>query len=173
MKMSKIRPLTVLMFGVATHQVGLSQDIGAWHVSLAGDRIYAMTLNDSGNLMGFFCFSDSTKGAWALGTKHTCEAGKSYSVLVGTDIGAIPLNLLCRGPLGNTGLFRQDVSEGESFYALIEDANRVAIAVPMMTDDFRVLRFRLNGAATAVRAVSHACRSSHDRGPTGTKDLTL
>ena len=56
-------------------------------------------MNDSGNVLGQFCYVEDEECLWLLSVDTVCEKGgdDTYPVLVNTDVAAAPLSVYCFG----------------------------------------------------------------------------
>jgi hypothetical protein len=122
---------------------------GAWVVGLLGENegVYAQTTNDSGGVLGEYCYKKEATCVWALANDVKCEQGSKYTVLVNSDAGAVSMEIACL------------VLDGKAFYAfahfdsidgIARNASRVGIAFPMKNGLFQVSRFSLDGASSAL-----------------------
>ena len=94
--------LTVL--GCVTARAEIN--IGHWSVALADDKtyVYASTVNDSGAVLGEYCYFGSKKCIWMLGTDSRCDKGSSYPILANSTAGAVSIKISCTGEV-NPGVF--------------------------------------------------------------------
>ena len=53
---------------------------GAWTVGPMNNGIYAATINDSGGLLGQYCYRDTASCVWLLTNDVDCEDGSRYSM---------------------------------------------------------------------------------------------
>lgn len=162
-----------LFCGLSLGSAQAGETYGSWSVALGDNSefIYAATMNDSGALLGQFCYPDSGKCLWMLGMKTTCETGSEYPVLANTDTGAIQLKITCSGPLSN-GFYLYAFTEFDAVDAAVAGGTRIGFAVPLQTDQFRVVRFLLSGAAAAIARMHEGARRLGS-GRNGTRDQVL
>jgi hypothetical protein len=160
-----------------------AETYGAWSVDVTndGEAIYAATVNDSGNLLGQYCFPAEGNCIWLVGMSSACDEGDKYPVLANADTGASHISVYCSTQLKD-GLYRYVFSEFDEIDAIVKNAMRVGFAVPLQDDRFKVVRFDLNGSNEAIallRAAAEKAKedSSSDRksskNPKTTKDQSL
>ena len=94
----------------------------------------------------------STECVWGLINNNACEIGHTYFALANTDQGAAPLEITCSGQLQENGkaIFAYVFSDWEQLESLIRKGTKLAIAVPMQSDQFTIWRFSLDGMTAAV-----------------------
>jgi hypothetical protein len=156
--------LTLLPFIglLARAAAGAVPDFGDWRVARAADgsTLDAYTINESGSLLGEHCNVAEHSCNWIVITAIRCSGEDEYPVLGNTSSGAVPLQVQCEGATDQEGAqFRYGFTDWQQLEALMQDAARVGIAMPMAEDQFQVLRFSLTGrtaATTAVEAVALA-----------------
>jgi len=115
----------------------------------AKEALYAATVNDSGYLLGQYCFKSHKSCAYLLGMRVACKSGKSYPVLVNSDIGSHVLQIHCFDEI-DSGLYRYAFTNFDEINNIIKDASKIGFAIPMQGDQFKVIRFSLIGANQAV-----------------------
>lgn len=166
--------LTLATVWLSTAQ---AQSFGTWDTGTvdSGDALYATTGNDSGNLLGQYCFPADGSCFWLLGMSTGCKEGDQYPVLSNSDAGSAHLEVLCSTQLDN-GLYRYVFTDFDAIDNIVTKGLRAGFAVPLQGDQFRVVRFDLRGSNRAVAvmksAAARAQRSSPAK-PTGTKDQVM
>lgn len=162
----------VLLASVLCCAPALGAEFGKWVTESTTDNVlYAATTNDSGALLGEFCFPGNGTCVWLIGMETRCNSGDSYTVLANSDAGSAPLKVLCDGQLEN-GSYRYVFGDFEEIDGMVKRATRIGFAVPLQTDEFRVFRFPLQGAKAAIAIMrSRAERKSNPQG--GRKEETL
>lgn len=153
-----------------------AQTFGAWQVALSADltNIYAATKNDSGAVLGEYCFPRKGSCVWALGIPTSCDDGHVYPLLANSDIGSAQIRIQCQGPVDGK-LYSYAFTNFKSIDHLVKRASRVGFAMPLQADRFRVVRFVLNGASAALKTMRIAATKLMDSKPhrkhkTDTKD---
>lgn len=139
------------LFGV---QVG-AQTVGDWTYSIK-EPLYAATINDSGNIFGQWCDLDERSCFYLVAFPTSCEDDDEYPVLINSDSGSLSTTLICRGKLKNRNLYRYVFSDFEKVDQLARNAKRVGVAIPLEGDQFRVIRFSLQGAGVALTVMRAA-----------------
>jgi hypothetical protein len=162
--------IVVLFFHIPFAQ---SQTFGNWFSDTKSrDCLYAATVNDSGNLLGQFCYPGADACIWMLGMQTGCTKGNVYPVLVNSDSGSYTLEIVCDGQLEG-GLYRYAFTNFDLVDDLVNKADRIAFAVPLQQDNFRVIRFDLDGATKAIAFMRAAGEARAKPARSGTRDQTL
>ena len=167
--------LTILGAGVASAQ---SSKFGSWFTETGSDGLlYAATVNDSGALLGQFCFPAEGSCLWLLGMITACDKGDEYLVLANSDVGAAQLKVLCDEKL-ESGLYRYVFTDFDTVDDIVKKGARVGFAVPLKADQFRIVRFDLSGATTAItmmRSIAEKKTKPSQKTPSvrGTRDQLL
>jgi hypothetical protein len=145
---------------------------GKWHVEAADGRIYASTVNDSGHVIGQYCYPKDGKCYWLLGITTKCEKGEKYPILVNSDAGAESVEIYCFGELKSApGRYQFAFTNFDRANHLVTQSKRIGIAIPLAGDQFRVIRFDVGDAAAAVGAMRDAADTI--RPVRGTRDEKL
>ncbi|MCM0082453.1 hypothetical protein L4X63_12715 [Geomonas sp. Red32] len=151
----------------------LAQEFGNWAVDAKSEKfLYAATVNESGALLGQFCFVEGGSCVWLIGMDTGCNKGDEYTVLANSDAGSSAMQVLCDGQLDN-GMYRYGFSDFESIDTLLKTATRVGFAVPLQSDQFKVFRFKLEGAKPAISVMRALAEKRMKNSETGTKDDTI
>lgn len=157
------------MASVALGAAAEDRRVGDWSVGvLKGNAgAYAATVNDSGGLLGQYCYREQGACVWLVANDAACEAGNRYRVLVNSDSGAASLEVLCVNLEGKT---RFAFTDFEAIDAIVRNARRLGLAFPMENGHFQITRFSLDGAARAVaimREVAEAMTARRSNATTG------
>lgn len=155
-----------------------AQDFGKWTVVTDDPTMmYAVTFNDSGALFGQYCYPDQGSCLWLISVTTSCEKDHKYPVLANSDGGAVPLTLQCQGPIGGKGedaKFAYVFTDFDAVSNLVKSATRIGFAVPLQADQFKVVRFEVDGSAPALSAMRSKASAAMDQGKAkNTKDQTL
>jgi hypothetical protein len=136
-----------LLAGGSAHAT--EKRFGDWTVGvISGDAgLYAATENDSGGMLGKYCYAEQAACLWLLVTDIKCDDGSRYPVLVNTDQGAASTDIVCKL---FKGLPRYMFANFDEIDTLVNGATRVGIAFPMKNGLFQVSRFSMVGSARAV-----------------------
>jgi len=156
----------------------MGQTFGSWTVDAKSfargksDNVYAITINDSDAGFGQFCYPDSGSCIWILVNKTGCKDDSKYPVLASAPIGgAIALEVLCGGKFSD--YFRYVFTDFDAVNELVKGGGRIGIVFPLASGEFRVTRFDLNGATTAVSNMRSQAENLAQQAKTGTKDTKL
>lgn len=143
-----------LLSVLAVNTAHAGKVFGEWSVDLTNDRAYlfAATANDSGAVFGQYCQLEESTCYWVLGIATSCERGNSYPVLANTQGSAAPLTVICDGQL-SSGLYRYVFKPFDTVDGLLLNMPRIGFAFPLTGDQFRVVRFSLDGAHRAVNTL--------------------
>jgi hypothetical protein len=135
--------------------------------------VYAATVNDSGHVLGQYCYSEGTC-LWLLGLRTRCSENEKYPALVNADAGAQSIEIYCAGELpGTPGLYTYAFTEFDKVTEFVTKSNRVGIAIPLQSDEFRVIRFDLNGASAAIASMQKVAAQKTRPARQGTRDQKL
>jgi hypothetical protein len=163
-----VRKLTFLFaliwLAVAPHAT-YAQVFGNWAADLEDTEfVSAVTANDNGHMLGQFCSLADNTCYWVLRLSTQCEENHRYPVLANSDAGAASLEVLCTGAV-DSGDYAYVFTDFEQVEKLIRDSKtRVAFALPMDEDQFRVIRFDLRGAEPAISKMRETAQK-HSRRP--------
>ncbi len=155
-----------------------AQDFGKWTV-VTDDKtmMYAIVFNDSGALFGQYCYPEKGSCLWLISASTSCEKDHKYPVLANSDGGAVPLTLQCQGSIGGKGTeakYAYVFTDFDEVSNLVKNATRIGFAVPLQADQFKVVRFEVDGSAEAITAMRNkASATTDEKKSKNTKDLTL
>jgi hypothetical protein len=170
----------ILMFAsvcLANKTFAESIAYGSWFVDVgeSGGFIYAATVNDSGNFFGQYCYPRDSSCMWFLGMNIICKEGEKYPVLINSDDGASQLEVLCTGIINKT-IYRYAFTNFDAVDNIVKRGLRVGFAFPLQSDQFKIVRFNLDGSSHAVTVMrelaSEAIPSNvpPPKSATGTRD---
>src|SRR5438128_3234075 len=152
---------------------GQAQPFGRWFAETnKSEFLYALSINDSGNVLGQFCYPGEGSCVWLIGFKTRCQKGDNYPVLANSDAGSLHLEVLCDGQL-ESGLFRYVFTSFDQVDNIVRQGTRVGFAVPLQKDEFQVVRFDLTGATSALSAMRAAAEKRTQPVKRGTRDERL
>jgi len=164
---------TITVMGFASIAIAEDKQFGEWFTGqqLTGQGGFAATINDSGHILGQYCYPELSSCVYLLGIRTRCEKDSKYPVLVNSDKGSKTLELLCNGPL-ESGRYQYVFTSFDEIHKIVMEAYRVGFAFPLQSDDFIVVRFSLLGSNEAVAAMR---ADSANRMPVrrGTRDQRL
>ena len=164
----------ILLASAAAYSVSAqAENFGAWFTGETNDGnfVFAATVNDSGNLLGQYCSPKTGNCLWMLGISTACKLDDKYPILANSDIGAEHLSIHCDKQYED-GLFRYVFSKFDSIDGIIKGGLRVGFALPLQSDNFRVIRFDLSGANRAIKFM-HSNGTKTTPKTKGTKDQYL
>jgi hypothetical protein len=152
-----------------------TQTFGTWKVS-ADKSAYAWagTIDDSGHVFGQFCdFSDGSC-RWVVGLGTACRQGERYPVLVNSNEGSEGMEVYCHGELAGTpGTYTYAFTDFDEVTSHMTKGGRIGIAIPLNGDQFRVVRFDLTGAPTAIASMRALAASKTRATRPGTREERL
>lgn len=138
---------------------------------------YMATVNDSDGMMGRWCDGETEKCFWLMAIRLRCDVGAEFPALLSSSAGATATRLVCGGPyaIGRLTYHRLIITDFELMNRLAAEGNgRIGIVIATDAGDFRVNRFSLRGAQTALSRMEHAeseyVRAKQQR---STRDRTL
>lgn len=133
-----------------------------WEASTdrAGSCWSAATVNGSQEVFGQWCYADKGSCFWLIGMSTPCSEGKTYPVLVNSDVGAVQLEVQCLGKLQVTGAYELAFTKFDDIDQIARKASRVGFAIPLQTNQVRVVRFSLSGAVRALTVMREAASSA-------------
>lgn len=117
------------------------------------DVVFALTLNDTGNIFGKFCFKENSSCVYLLGMRIACKSGNQYPVLVNSDVGSYSLSVYCFDEV-KKGLFRYGFTNFNDINNIVHSASKIGFAFPMEGDQFKVIRFSLDGATRVIKIIT-------------------
>jgi len=165
--------VAVILVALSGPAAAQTDNVGSWMVSTQSDTaLYAVTVNDSGALLGQFCYPEQGSCMWLLGMSTGCQEGDKYPVLLNSDRGAQSVEIYCDGKL-ESGLYRYAFTDFDAMQNHVKDSTRIGFAVPLRADQFRVVRFTLDGATRAIQAMRDAAENKPTRARHGTRDQVL
>jgi hypothetical protein len=149
-----------------------ARQFGAWAAGVMDGKegVFAATVNDSGGVLGQYCFRESGSCLWLLANDINCEDGARYPVLVNTDSGAVSTTIRC---IDVDGKARYVFEAFDVIDDAVRKANWFGIAFPMQSGRFQVSRFSMSGAAQAVALMRKAAEATAKPASSTTTDQSL
>jgi hypothetical protein len=145
--------ILIVMFFIVMPLISYAEPtkIGSWQVDVSEDKsyVYASTTNESGSVFGQFCFVEAKSCVYLVGTDTPCTMGKKSPSLANTNAGAVVYELLCDEKTNNNN-FRYLFTDFDSIDKLARLTLKVGFAIPLEGDQFKVVRFQLIDAVTAL-----------------------
>lgn len=161
---------SALMIGSTLADQATFQD---WTVSSTTNGMYAATTNDSGEVLGEFCYYSSKTCQWEIGMHTACKNDLDGIVLANSESAATPLEVGCTGELQDSPLYSYVFKNWQNLESAIHDSSRVGFAVPLASDQFTVVRFSLVGRSDAQQAMEKAFFAKAKNGAHGTADQVM
>ena len=139
--MKKLFIIVIIIMALPSHS------FGEWlnGVTDDGESYYAATMNDSGNILGLYCYPASDNCIWLLGMSTACKEGDQYLVLSNSDKGSSPITLYCHRKLTNN-VYSYAFTDFDLINNIVTKGIRVGFAVPLESDQFKVIRFNLSSS---------------------------
>lgn len=150
-----------------------AENFGSWFTGKTNDNnlVFAATTNDNGHLLGQYCSPEKGSCLWILGISTPCKLGDKYPILANSDSGASHLPVRCDEQLED-GRFRYVFSKFNDIDSIIKGSLRIGFALPLQSDNFRVIRFDLSGVNRAIKFMSSSETKPAPK-TKGTKDQYL
>jgi hypothetical protein len=155
-------------------------DNGKWNVVTTDPTMmYAVVFNDSGALFGQYCYPDKGTCLWLISISTQCEKDHKYPVLANSDGdgGAMQLTIQCQGSIGGEGKdakYAYVFTDFDSVTSLLKNGKRVGFTIPLQSDQFKVVRFNLQGAEKAISQMRDKASEAMDESKSkNTKDQDL
>ena len=124
------------------------QTIGDWVLDIQSEFSEAYTGNDSGSTFGFLCGSDSCSAY--LDVKSHCDENSSIPMLINAESGSAYVSAKCTH-FPQAGSVRYiAVIEDKLIATAISSGAAIGFAMPMLSGEFKVVRFSLDGALRAT-----------------------
>jgi hypothetical protein len=152
-----------LMWGSLAHaQKARHED---WVVDLSsGTYSEAYTSNDSNSVLGIYCVD---KCMAYVDPNINCDVNSKYNLFVNSSMGAVAMDATC------VHLKDRQIRVLDKLDLILEQSksgDRIGFAFALKDGSFKVVRFSMNGSATAIRrALSHIIEKNR----TGTRDRVL
>ena len=138
----------------SSDSVGENQGTFAdWSNSTNTFGMYTMTINDSGELLGEFCYYKTTTCQWMIGMHTECNQGLNGIVLANSESSATSLDIVCRGKIPGISLYAYVFKSWKLLESAIGSSLRIGFAIPLASDQFTVVRFSLSGRTEAQQAM--------------------
>jgi hypothetical protein len=153
--------LTCLAFvGLCTSHSALAQTPNRWHVdkSLSGFQI-AKVVNSGNSAAGIICNLTNEACDAYLTTDVGCEEDEKIPLMINSSIGAFQITAKCM-------IFSQIkllvIVEFDNAIQAFESGGEIGFAMPMISGQFRVIRFGTVGAKVAI----NSARTRPEKKPT-------
>ncbi len=125
-----------------------------WVIDTTGsDYFYASTVNNSGHVFGKYCYFGDQQCLFLLGIDISCKTGNKYPVLVNAESGALNMNLVCADKVGQQQVLIFD--NFEQIERTAKESNKLGVAIPMESGQFKVSRFSMSGSTYSLEAMTN------------------
>lgn len=148
--MTKIIAIIIaILLPITANAIDIVKSFGAWVVIKSDDSLdlIAVTANESGNFIGFRCYSSNKKCIHVLSANTSCEDGAQYPILINSDYAAMSMDAIC-GKNGNT--HELYLTKYDEIHDLLKKGNNIGFAIPMESGKFKAVRFSLGGSEKAM-----------------------
>lgn len=150
-----IRRISLLIIALFLTKSAFAEKVrsGEWWLDVSDSSLFteAFTANQSGSTFGFICIASSNKCVYYVSPQTTCDEGSTSAVLINSDAGALYSTVKCT-KLGDT--YYSVIQETDSLHSAVMKSNEIGIAFPMKGGQFKVVRFSLVGANSAIRSAA-------------------
>lgn len=134
------------------------QNIGDWIVDVQPGLSEAYTGNDSGSVFGFLCSADSCSAY--LDVNSQCDENSSIPMLINAESGSAYVTAKCTH-FSQAGSVRYiSVIDDKQIATVISSGAAIGFAIPMLSGEFKVVRFSLDGALRAADLAVDAAKAS-------------
>lgn len=175
--MKKILLPAFFFLALCASTLARAEDYGKWTVVTDDPTMmYAVVFNDSGALFGQYCYPDKGSCLWLISMSTSCEKDHKYPVLANSDGGAVQLTIQCQGSIGKgTDVkYAYVFTDFDEVSNLVKNATRIGFAVPLQEDQFKMVRFEVDGSADALSAMRSKASDAMDKKKSkGSPDMTL
>jgi hypothetical protein len=134
-----------------------TRKFGAWTVAMSDDKkdLIAATTVDEDKYLAYRCFGRTKKCAHVVNLAAECEEGKEYPVLVNSSHAALAITCTCSVNEDQYEL----VPDYDDFHTVLANSTGyIGFALPMVSGQFKVVRFNLNGVGGAMEMAERATR---------------
>lgn len=134
------------------------QIIGDWVLDVRPEFSEAYTGNDSASTFGFLCGPDSCSAY--LDVKSPCDENSSIPMLINAESGSAYVSAKC-AHFSQAGSVRYiSIIDDKHIAAAISSGAAIGFAIPLLSGEFKVVRFSLDGALRATDLAVDAAKAS-------------
>jgi hypothetical protein len=126
---------------------------------------YAATANESGRILGQYCYLSDNTCIYTVSFGITCEEGDKHPVLVNSNTGVLSVDIICGHKMSaNENAFY--ITPFDAIDNTVRNASTIGFALAMESGRFKVVRFSLAGSTYAIESMLDevAKRFSQDGG---------
>lgn len=169
--MMRIICVVLLFLSICGNALADRQKVGDWLVDVGENYTEAFTSNDSGSTFGLFCLSESCSFYFDVNTR--CEDDEQTFVLINAESGAAYVNVKCVIFHTEKVVRYLNVAQDIAIANSITQGNIIGIAIPMISGNFKVVRFSLNGAMVATKKAFDKSKTLRKTGSSTGRDKLL
>lgn len=147
--MKVLKLLLFLIFSATSCFAAETVKFKDWEVGAGDGFVYAGTMNKNNNLLGQFCYGEDEGCYYIVTFDAACNPGDTYPVLINSNLGASSKQVVCDTELSEQGLYKYYIAY-EEIDDLVQTAKSIGFAIPMQSDQFKAVRFSLDGASDAI-----------------------
>lgn len=147
--------MSLVLCLVSTVVAAQTRTFRDWQVMVSDDKkdLIAATSVDGDKYLAYRCFGKTGKCVHVFSLAAECEDGKSYPVLVNSSYSALALTCTC----SKNGSRYELIPEYDRFNRILKGGTGyIGFALPMVSGQFKVVRFSLTGAQDAMALAERA-----------------
>lgn len=166
--------LGLLLFASASISA-IAQTPGVWEGTRVDDDTLATgVFNDSGGLLAKTCSIKDQTCSWTLVIDTPCDEKSTSSVLMSARLGATAIQTTCIGKGKDGKTFQYMLHNPDDLDRLFSSGGVLGIAFALEGGQFKVVRFNVDGAANAIKALTQGATAiAPIKKPTGLRDQVL
>lgn len=146
---------SLVVFLVAATASAQTRTYRDWTVVISDDKqdLIAATGVDNDKYLAYRCFGKTGKCVHVFNLAAECQDGKSYPVLVNSSYSALAMTCAC----SKNGHRYELVPDFDQFHKILESSTGyIGLALPMVSGQFKVVRFSLAGVRDAMALAERA-----------------
>lgn len=161
--------LFVLTMMLVANQAAFGKEtstiFGSWRVANDGDYSEAFTASDTGATFGLICSRSKTTCSYFVESPITCGDGATIPILMNGDTGSDVVTGACHTLGSGPKLIHALIlTPTNSVDTLVAKGGNLGFAMPMVSGQFSVFRFTLDGSVPAIeRTRSYASHTTGDQ----------
>lgn len=147
--------LSLVLYFAATATFAQTRTFQDWTVMISDDKqdLIAATSVDDDKFLAYRCFTKLGKCAHVFNLATQCENGKSYPVLVNSNYSALAMTCTC----SKNGTNYEFIPDFTEFHKILQNSSGyIGFALPMVSGQFKVVRFSLAGVRDAMALAERA-----------------
>jgi hypothetical protein len=140
-----------------------SHRIGDWTWSTNNPSFYyAGTVNPDKHFLGQYCYIKSKNCMYLARFSITCRKGSEIPAMMNSDRRSSHIKLYCGKKLSKGGS-AIILKKFKDVKRVIRGSNEVTFAIPMTSGRYKIIRFSLDGASSAISAMRTRARDEISR----------